>query len=83
MVFAQKAIEQAERVIFLGFGYDDMNLGRLRVSSWKIGKVFGTAFKMDQNRRGKLLARTEKKLTLAHGDADVYKYLQTAPCWTY
>lgn len=83
MVFAQKAIDDAERVIFLGFGYDDLNLERLRISSWKIGKFFGTALDLDRERHEKLLQKTQKKITLAKNDVEIYDYLQTAECWKY
>ena len=83
MVFAQKAIDEAEKVIFLGFGYDDLNLDRLRVSSWKIGKFFGTALNLDRERREQLLQKTQKRITLAKSDVEVYDYLQTAECWNY
>lgn len=83
MVFAQKAIDDAERVIFLGFGYDDLNLERLRISSWKIGKFFGTALDLNRERREKLLQKTQKKITLAKSDVEIYDYLQTAECWKY
>ncbi len=83
MVFAQKAIDEAEKVIFLGFGYDDLNLDRLRVSSWKSGKFFGTALNVDQERRKKLLQKTQERITLAKSDVGVYEYLQTAECWKY
>lgn len=81
MVFAQKAIAEAEKVIFLGFGYDRLNLDRLRISSWKIGKCFGTALNLDQARHKELLEWTDKKLTLARRDVGIYSYLQTAECW--
>jgi hypothetical protein len=84
MVCAQQAIAKAERVIFLGFGYDETNLERLRITDWKIGKFHGTAFKLDERHRYKLLAHSKKNLTLGKIDCSIYDYLQRSPnCWTY
>ena len=84
MVRAQKAIAEAERVIFLGFGYDETNLDNLRIEDWKHSKFYGTAFNLDRKSRDKLLALTNKKLVLGKSDWPIYEYLQTAPdCWTY
>ncbi len=83
MVGAQRAIEEAERVIFLGFGYDEMNLNRLAITNWKPSKFHGTAFNFDRQARQQLLARTSKTLSLGVSKFAIYEYLQRTNCWNY
>jgi hypothetical protein len=81
MVFAQEAIKQGERVIFLGFGYDDMNLDRLRIGTWESGKYFGTAFKLGESRFSELLRQSANKFNLGKQDVGICDYLRTTDCW--
>jgi hypothetical protein len=81
MVIAQEAIKQAKRVIFIGFGYDDANLDRLRVNSWEPGKYFGTGYKLAKARIQELLTLSEKRLSLGDSNLGISDYLLSAPCW--
>ena len=81
MVVAQKVIDHAKRVIFLGFGYDDTNLGRLRVDNWEAGKYFGTAYGLGKERIQELLTLSEERLSLGDPDFEISGYLESAPCW--
>jgi len=81
MVFARKAIQEAERVIFIGFGYDDNNLYRLGVDTWEREKYFGTAYKLGKARIKELMTRSADKLSLGSPDETVFDYLTSADCW--
>jgi len=81
MVVAQEAIKQAKRVIFLGFGYDDTNLVRLRVDSWEPGKYFGTGYKLKKARIQELLTLSEKRLSVGDSNLGTSDYLLSAACW--
>jgi hypothetical protein len=81
MVYAQEAIKQAKRVIFLGFGYDDRNLHRLRVDNWEPGKYFGTAYGLGETRIQRLLNVSQERLSLAPSTLRIYDYLASAACW--
>jgi len=89
MIGAQKAINKAKRVIFLGFGYDKMNLDRLRVDSslnkmkWDgVDKYFGTAYKLSRDRIQKIEELSENRLTLGDPNQTIFDYLSSAlACW--
>ena len=81
MVVAQEAIKQAKRIIFLGFGYDDTNLDRLRVNNWETGKYFGTAYNLGHARIQELLTLSERRLNLGNPGLGISDYLVSAACW--
>ena len=60
MTHAQKAIKNAEKVYFLGFGYDEVNLHRLGLAlgneHWGMkGQFKGTSFKLSSKIKNKIL----------------------------
>jgi len=81
MMFAQKVIQEAERVIFIGFGYDDNNLYRLGVDAWEPQKYYGTAYKLGQARIKELMTRSADKLNLGSPGENVFDYLTSADFW--
>lgn len=81
MLIAQDAIKKAKCVIFLGFGYDDPNLARLRVDNWEPGKFFGTAYKLDRARIQDLETLTKNGLSLGDPNRGISDYLPSAACW--
>ena len=81
MVIAADMIGKAERVVFLGFGYDNWNLKRLGIvpwisdERWHTGpQYFGTSFKMKHEDRDRVLAQSQARLELAEPDVDVCAY---------
>ena len=52
---AHQLLSRAERLIFLGFGYDKTNLERLQVpNSWVPCTIFGSCYKLSENERTNL-----------------------------
>ena len=80
MVVAQEAIRKAKSVIFLGFGYDEASLDRLRIE-WRPGKYFGTAYGLEKSREQKLKRLSNSTLNLADPTLKVIDYLPTLECW--
>ena len=79
MLTAQEAIKQAKCVIFLGFGYDDMNLERLRVGMYEPGKYFGTAYGLESPRNHDL---SDMGISLGDRGLRISDYLASLTCWT-
>ncbi len=82
MLLAQKLIAQAKKVILLGFGYDQVNLFRLRIVDPFVGqcwpgdnKYFGTGYRLRQSDRLKLAEQSVQRLTVGHYDHDTYSFL--------
>lgn len=76
MLLAQRAVKQAKRVIFLGFGYDPTNLERLRVGDWAgTNKYFGTAYHLPPLRYEELLQ--ESRLRLGDANTQILEYLSS------
>jgi hypothetical protein len=81
MLIAADMIKKAERVVFLGFGYDTWNLRRLGIVPWRGAewwepgrRYFGTSFKMKPEERDRVLAQSQQCLELAEPDVDVCAY---------
>lgn len=81
MVRAKKMIEAAERVVFVGFGYDKWNLERLNIlqglipTKWEGGpKYFGTAFGADSASIVELRNMSSNCLELAPSFMDVCSF---------
>jgi hypothetical protein len=81
MLIAADMIKKAERVVFLGFGYDTWNLRRLGIVPWQGAELwdpgrryFGTSFKMKPEERDRVLAQSQQCLELAEPDVDVCAY---------
>ncbi len=81
MLIAQEAIKQAKRVIFLGFGYDETNINRIRIDTWEPGKYFGTGYRLENKRIQELSTLSGKKLSLGDPVLGIYEYLISAACW--
>jgi hypothetical protein len=87
MQVAQAALIKAQKVIFLGFGYDQTNLDRLRIygsqrnEPWKgESKFFGTAFGLPAARVAELTKESGGRLSLGGSKASIDEYLST-PLW--
>ena len=81
MVEAKKMIEGADRVVFVGFGYDAWNLQRLNILRgpypvrWEGGlKYFGTAFDADSARISELGQLSAGHLKLEPSKVDVVSF---------
>jgi hypothetical protein len=81
MLIAADMIKKAERVVFLGFGYDTWNLQRLGIVPWRGAewwdpgrRYFGTSFKMKPEERDRVLAQSQQRIELAEPDVDVCGY---------
>lgn len=83
MQVAQAAIAKAKRVIFLGFGYDDTNLDRLRINGFHQkkpwdgeNKYYGTAFKLPTKRVEELKQESEGRLFLGETQKAITDFLE-------
>ena len=81
MIAAKKMIESADRVVFVGFGYDAWNLQRLNILRgpypvrWEGGsKYFGTAFEADSARISELGQLSAGHLKLEPSKVDVVSF---------
>ncbi len=81
MIQAKKMIEGADRVVFVGFGYDTWNLERLRIVSglsdlkWEGGsKCYGTCFKESAEKISQVESLSAGCLELASPDMDVCSF---------
>ena len=81
MIEAKKMIEGADRVVFVGFGYDSWNLQRLNILRglypvrWEGGsKYFGTAFEADSARISELGQLSAGHLKLEPSKVDVVSF---------
>lgn len=81
MIQAKKMIEGADRVVFVGFGYDTWNLERLRIVSgfsdlkWEGGpKFYGTCFKESDEKVSQVKSLSAGCLELASPDMDVCSF---------
>ncbi len=81
MIAAKKMIEGADRVVFVGFGYDVWNLERLNILRglypvrWEgRSKYFGTAFRADSARIGELRQLSSGHLKLMPSEVDVTNF---------
>lgn len=48
---AHKLIESAQRIYFLGFGFDEINLGRLDVNLMRVKALIGTAYGLEASKQ--------------------------------
>jgi hypothetical protein len=88
MVEAQCAIQEAKRVVFLGFGYDTTNLRRLGIHHPMAGvrwtgddKYFGTAYDLPKLKIEELSKASERRLILADSSTRIRDYLRNETCW--
>ncbi|MBL7661876.1 hypothetical protein JNK13_03890 [bacterium] len=82
MQVAQAVIAKAKKVIFLGFGYDDTNLDRLRINGFDRNKpwdgedkYYGTAFKLDPKRIEELRKESEGRIFLGKAQTVIPDFL--------
>ncbi len=83
LMYAAQMIEKAQKVMFLGFAFDQWNLIRLRIDSggrcqpWNVrGKFYGTAFKLDSKRRRELSAASDDLLELTAAGMDLQMFAE-------
>ncbi len=88
MADARRAIQEARRVVFLGFGYDTTNLRRLGIHHPMAGlqwtgkdKYFGTAYQLPRSAIEKLSQASEGRLILGDSQTTIYDYLLKENCW--
>jgi hypothetical protein len=82
MQIAQAAIAKAKKVIFLGFGYDETNLDRLRINGYHQkmpwdgkDKYYGTAFKLPAKRVEELKTESEGRIILGEPNKAIIEFL--------
>ncbi len=71
-VEAHKALNEAERIYFVGFGYHPTNMERLRVS-WDHKTVVGSSMGLTLAQRNELTAR-HRRLGLVKGNHDALRF---------
>ncbi|MCH8821991.1 MAG: hypothetical protein IH984_00640 [Planctomycetes bacterium] len=76
---ARELLSKADRVCFLGFGYDERNVKRLKVAAEGNRKVFGTTYKLGDGQildaKKLLVGGKHKNLTLGSSKHDCYQFL--------
>ena len=84
MIQAKEMIEGADRVVFVGFGYDTWNLERLRIVSgfsdlkWEGGpKFYGTCFKESDEKVSQVKSLSAGCLELASPLVDVCSFARS------
>ena len=82
MQVAQAAVARANKVFFLGFGYDATNLDRLRITRSHKGdpwqgenKYYGTAFKLASKQVDQLRKESQNRLILGRADLAIEGFL--------
>lgn len=74
---ALTALEEAERVVFLGFSYHPLNLSKLRIEQLKGKRVLGTAYGIPSGRQSAIIRTfTETGIDLHLLDHDVLTFLE-------
>ena len=74
---AQKIISKAERIIFLGFGYDVRILDTLLTKTvLKEKKIYGTAYKLAKKKRGFLADYFDNQITLGNKNQGCQAFLK-------
>lgn len=63
---AIELMDKAQRIIFLGFGYNETNLKRLKISECKCSSIWGTAKGMSQVQKEKITYLSGKKIEEDH-----------------
>ncbi len=76
---AHDLLSKAERVCFLGFGYDEMNITRLKLTSLASRIIFGTTYGLGdgqiQDAKKLLAGENHKNLRLGSSKQDCYQFL--------
>ncbi len=72
---AHKLLEEAEVVYFLGFGYNEINVERLRIDSYPEGKLFGTCYGLGEAERQQIMTHWPN-VKLAGASLDVLDFFR-------
>ena len=77
---ARKLLSEASTICFLGFGYDETNLDRLRISALGASNpmVYGTAFQVPEGERDAIIAKFQlfnHGITLGTAGQDCLKFV--------
>lgn len=67
---ARELLSQAERVYFLGFGYDPLNLKRLKIAELRHKRIMGTAIGLERREQQSAMRQTASNLTLLSNEKD-------------
>ncbi|MBI3703464.1 MAG: hypothetical protein HY244_06360 [Rhizobiales bacterium] len=78
---AKRIIGEAERIYFLGFGYNEMNMQRLAIDSIPPGKAWGTAHGVIGTERARIAQTGGSKICLAHAHEDCFVFLRNYVSW--
>ena len=74
---AYKLLEKAEMIYFLGFGYNDINIERLRINNLPQGKTLrGTLFNSTDSEKTIIKKRFTYSNSISLYDQDVYSFLR-------
>ena len=76
-LYARATLYNAEQIVFLGFGYDQTNLERLKVRSIPVGAhIYGTAFGLSDIERASVEARFDRRITLGEREDDAHAFMR-------
>lgn len=71
---AREAIGQAKNVVFLGFGYHERSLQRLKIDSIRGKRIYGSAFGVDPTTRDRITRTFNGSIELGDGVQEIGNY---------
>jgi hypothetical protein len=78
---AKLLVREAEEIVCIGFGWDEMNMRRIGLSTGATGVIFGTTYRMSPAEVRKIENRLGPRVNQFGGqNQDAYRFLRSAGC---